>query len=224
MKNMKKFAPLLIIGMWITLFSIAYHYHLTNLSIVEWRKILEQTSINIDILFILIFCLRIILFIPSSVLIVIGSFLFSPIEVICLSLTGMFLTETFIYAISRSVFQNRVNQFVQKKYPSLYEKILNNRSRYLFGAVVTPLAPADAACFAAASTKMPYFHYITIALLGNIPIAILYTFYGKLLISSTWVTLAISILCILVIGILFVLRKHKKQEAAKEKVKKTVSP
>jgi uncharacterized membrane protein YdjX (TVP38/TMEM64 family) len=137
----------------------------------------------------------------------------------------MFLTETFIYAISRTVFQNKVNQFIHKKYPSLYEKILNNRSRYLFGAVATPLAPADAACFAAASTKMPYFNYITIVLLGNIPIAILYTFYGNLLISSTWVTLALSILCILVIGILFVLRKNKKQEASKqEEVKKIISP
>ncbi|MBP0727139.1 TVP38/TMEM64 family protein [Bacillus sp. RG28] len=217
---MKKFAPLLIIGLWITLFSVAYHYHLTNLSIEEWKTLLKHTSVNIPILFVLVFCLRIILFIPSSVLIVVGSFLFSPIEGICLSLIGMFLTETFIYAISRTVFQNKVNQFIHKKYPSLYEKILNNRSRYLFGAVATPLAPADAACFAAASTKMPYFHYITVVLLGNIPIAILYTFYGNLLISSTWVTLALSILCILVTGILFVLRKNKKQE----EVKKIISP
>jgi len=222
---MKKFAPLIIIGMWITLFFIAYHYHLTNLSISEWKTLLQHTSVNISILFVLVFCLRIILFMPSSVLIVVGSFLFSPIENICLSLIGMFLTETFIYAISRTVSQNKVNQYIHKKYPSLYEKILKNRSRYLFGAIATPLAPTDAACFAAASTKMPYFHYITIVILGNIPIAILYTFYGDLLFSSPWITLGLSILCILVIGVLFVLRKNKKQKSLKqEEVKKIISP
>jgi len=222
---MKKFAPLIIIGMWITLFSIAYYYHLTNLSISEWKTLLKHSSVNLPILFILVFCLRIILFIPSSVLIVVGSFLFSPIEDICLSLIGMLLTETFIYVISRTVSQNKVNQVIHKKYPSLYEEILKNRSRYLFGALATPLAPSDAACFAAASTKMPFFHYITIVLLGNIPIAILYTFYGNLLISSPWMTLALSIFCILVIGVLFVLRKSKKQKSSKqEEVKKIISP
>jgi uncharacterized membrane protein YdjX (TVP38/TMEM64 family) len=212
---MKKVVPIIIISSWIVLILLTFRYNLFNLSIEEIKHYFTTSDIHPMVLFVLIFCVRIFLFIPSSMLIVVGSMFFSPIETIILSLIGMLITETIIYILSRSIFSDQIHQYMTSKYPGLYKDLLSNRKKYLFITVATPVAPTDGACFIAASTNMPYLSYISIVFAGNIPIAILYTLYGNFLLASPWITLCISV-PVLIVSITYISIRKKKQKKEKD--------
>lgn len=213
---MKKVVPIIIISSWIVLVLLAFRYDLFNLSIEEIKHYFNSSDIHPMILFLLIFCVRVFLFIPSSMLIVVGSIFFLPIETIILSLLGMLITETIIYLLSRSIFSDWIHRNMISKYPELYKELLSNRKKYLFITVATPLAPTDGACFIAASTNMPYLSYISIVFAGNIPIAILYTLYGNFLLAAPWITLCISV-PVLIVSIAYIsILNRKKQKKEKD--------
>ncbi|WP_088071257.1 TVP38/TMEM64 family protein [Gottfriedia luciferensis] len=209
---MKKVVPLIVIGFWILMLLLAIRYHLFHLSLVDIKHFIANSPINPMVLFVSIFCSRIFLFIPSSVLIVVGSLFFHPLETILLSLLGMIITETIIYLLSKSISSDTIQQFMENKYPTLFKDIITNRKKYLFLTVATPLAPTDGACFIAASINMPYLSYIAIVLAGNIPIAILYTLYGNFLLGSPWITLSISATVLTLFLVYIFLKKKQKND------------
>ncbi|UPM54550.1 TVP38/TMEM64 family protein [Gottfriedia acidiceleris] len=209
---MKKVVPLTVIGFWILMLLLAIRYHLFHLSLQDIKQFITNSSINPMLLFVAIFCARIFLFIPSSVLIVVGSLFFHPFETILLSLIGMAITETIIYLLSRSILSDSIQQFMENKYPSLFEELISNRKRYLFLTVATPLAPTDGACFIAASTNMKYLSYIAIVFAGNIPIAVLYTLYGNFLLGSPWITICITATILVGFFIYISLKKRQKKD------------
>jgi len=209
---MKKVLPFIVISSWIILLLVAFRYNLFHLSLEEIKQLIIHSTLPPTVLFLIIFCARIFLFIPSSILIVVGSLFFNPLEAIVLSLTGMLITESIIYALSRSILSDRIQQFMEEKYPSLNKEILLNRKKYLFITVATPLAPTDGACFIAASTNMKYLSYILIVLAGNIPIAILYTLYGNFLLEYPWITLCISLPILLLAVLYFSIRRKQKKD------------
>ena len=209
---MKKVVPLIVVGFWISLLLLAIHFNVFRLSLEDIKQFITNSTINPMLLFVTIFCARIFLFIPSSMLIVVGSLFFKPFETIFLSLIAMLITETIIYLLSRSILSNTIQHFIENKYPTLYKEITSNQKKYLFLTVATPLAPTDGACFIAASLKMPYLSYILIVFAGNIPIAILYTLYGNFLLGSPWITLSISV-TVLILFIIYVnVRKKQKKD------------
>lgn len=209
---MKKVVPIIVIGFWILMLLLAIRYHLFHLSLDDIKHFIANSSINPMLLFVAIFCARIFLFIPSSVLIVVGSLFFRPFETIFLSLIGMVITETIIYLLSRSILSDTIHQFMENKYPSLFKEIILNRKKYLFLTVATPLAPTDGACFIAASTNMKYLSYIAIVFAGNIPIAVLYTLYGNFLLGSPWITICITATIIVAFFVYVSLKKRQKKD------------
>ncbi|MEH6939147.1 VTT domain-containing protein [Bacillus sp. JJ664] len=209
---MKKIIPIIVMSSWFIMLILAVHFNLFQLSLNDIKHFIEDSTINPMILFVGIFCARIFLFIPSTMLIVTGSLFFNPIETIILSMVGMFITETIIYGISRSLLSNHIQNYMVTKYPKLNKEIISNGKKYLFITVATPLAPTDGACFIAASTKMPYFSYITTVLAGTIPIVTLYTLYGNFLIAAPWVTLCISAPVVIILIVYITIRKKQKNE------------
>lgn len=209
---MKKVVPIIVISSWFLLLLLAVHLNLFQLSINDIKHFIEDSSIHPMLLFVGIFCARIFLFIPSTMLVVAGSLFFHPIETITLSMIGMFITETIIYVISRSILSNRIQEYLEIKYPKLHKEIKSNGKKYLFITVATPLAPTDGACFIAASTKMPYLSYISIVLAGTIPIVTLYTLYGNFLLAAPWVTLCISAPIVIILILFISIQKKQKKE------------
>lgn len=209
---MKKVVPIIVISSWFILLLLAVHFNLFQLSLKDIKHFIEDSTIHPMILFIGIFSARIFLFIPSTMLVVAGSLFFHPIETIILSMIGMFITETIIYAISRSILSNHIQHYMETKYPKLNNEIISNGKKYLFITVATPLAPTDGACFIAASTKMPYLSYISIVLAGTIPIVTLYTLYGNFLLAAPWITLCISAPIVIFLIIYISIRKKQKKE------------
>lgn len=209
---MKFLVPIIVFSSWIILLLFAFKYGFFHLNINEIKQIVLHSTIDPILIFLGFFCLRILFFIPSTMIIIAGSILFQPFETILLSILGMLLTETIIYIVSRSILRDRIHQYMSKKYPFLYEEIVINRKKYLFITVATPLAPTDAACFLAATTNMPYISYVLIVFAANIPIATLYTFYGNFLLNAPWITVCISAVIIIIASIFFIIRRHRKKD------------
>ncbi|MBO9130757.1 VTT domain-containing protein [Bacillus sp. 165] len=208
---MKKLWPVILMLVWIMMFGFAYKLGFTNMSIEELQHLVKSVQSYAYIVFILLFTSRLLLFIPSSVFIVAGGIIFSPLESIPMAFCSMFLAETIIYIIARHFADSPVHRYISKKYPQVYLAMEKNQSKYLFLVVASPMAPTDAACFVAASMKMKYGKFIMTVLAGNIPIILLYTFFGKTLIHSpAWGIVMGAILIFLCIAVSINRKKRNK--------------
>ncbi|WP_028402985.1 TVP38/TMEM64 family protein [Ectobacillus panaciterrae] len=211
---MKKYLFIIAVVNWMIIIGAAYKFNFLVTSVSDLEQVIAASRENVYLLFCLLFILRLLLFIPSSVFIVVGSILFPFFENILISIVCMLVTSTIIYIAGRRFVNSPIHCFVSQKHPEVYKRIEENRQKYLFLFVLMPIASTDMACFIAASTRMGYIPFIITVFAAIVPFVSLYTFFGKTLITSpeTALFITLTIIVFVLLG-----ARMKKKETEKEK-------
>ncbi|MEW4283253.1 TVP38/TMEM64 family protein [Priestia koreensis] len=206
---MKKFIPILaLISLWSIAWITADRYHITIHDVQHW---IRHQNDYAYLLFVLAFSFRILLFIPSSLFIIMGGMLFSPVETIIMTIISMGITESIIYLLGNHYARTEIFVRLKRKYPTLFEK-LKGKHWPLFFIMSSPGAPTDAACFLAASLQMRYPWYILMVGLASIPMATLYYYFGRLLLKFPLVTFSASALVFLLVVFFLWIRRRVAQQ------------
>ncbi|WP_274309955.1 TVP38/TMEM64 family protein [Solibacillus daqui] len=193
---MKK--KLIIIAIWIMFVLILNYFDLLSLDI---NTVIKFASANKDYAYLLILGLwivRLILFIPSTPLMILGGVCFNPAEAVFLSTVGMFLSETCVYIFSKSFAGNKVKNYLVNRQPDLTSLIEAYNYKLLALGVINPIAPADVICFLSASVGIKYSTYILTVIIASSPLRILYSFIGISL-SESKIALALVIVSLVLV-------------------------
>ena len=119
---------------------------------------------------------------PSTPLVIAGTLLFptQPWTVLAVSITGIFLSSSMIYAFSEYL---GLSDFFESHKPELTHKIkvrLERPTGFLLVALWAffPLVPTDLVCYLAGTTKMSYWKFIAAVLAGELILCSFYIFFG----------------------------------------------
>lgn len=201
----KAFKKYYYIFIWITLILI---FRDKISPFLDFEKVQQYASFNqgyLFLIFILLWIMRIIFFIPGATFMVLGGLLFTSITSFILSLLGIALSETLIFILAKVLFKTEIKTLLNKKYPDIEKLIQKYNYKFLALGMICPIAPSDAICFLSASAGLKYTKYIITVLISNIPVIFIYSFIGIKFMDSKYgiiITLAtILITSILVIRI-----------------------
>ena len=126
---------------------------------------------------------------PGGVTTTAGVVMFGPVEGLILNYIGICLGSIAAFALAKRYGRHLVLRFVDKKKYDRYEERLSQGKQFeIFFAICIflPFAPDDLLCFLAGLTEMSYKKFITIILLGKLPVIIGYSISLNMI--SNWLT------------------------------------
>ncbi len=170
---------LLIIAIWFVFLYILKHFQLLPLNLNALNDLISANKNYAYLLFIGLWIIRLILLIPGTTLMILGGVCFQPIEAFMLSTVGIVLSETFVYILSKSFAGNRLNKYLENRYPDLNNLLETYNYKFLAIGVICPIAPADVICFLSASVGIKYSTYIFTVIIASTPLRILYSYMGS---------------------------------------------
>ncbi|MCY6369505.1 TVP38/TMEM64 family protein [Clostridium ganghwense] len=199
MKN-NIFKNLLILIIWTIL---AYILFSKGLITSDYNKLL--TFINLHkkhaiLFFIILSVLRICVFIPGTVFMILSGILFNPITAFLLSMTAMIIDQTIIYLLANIFSNSKLQSKFTNKYPYIVPLLKQYGYKFLSIGIICPISPTDVVCFLSASLKLNYFKYILVVIISNTPLILLYSFIGNSFNHSIYV-LILMITCVILISI-----------------------
>lgn len=204
---MSKYIKLIIALLWICIFFIFNKLGFLTSNLDTLTDLLGHFQEYQVPLFVVLSTFRIITFIPSAVFMLLGGVILNPFIALALSILSIVLSESLVYIVSKSLFGVKLQQYLSRKYPNIYNLIQENNSQILLLGVLCPFAPTDAICSLSSSAGIKYFKFIAIVTVANLPMVSLYSFLGNSLLSSSY-NIIILIITITVIT-LFTLRLWK---------------
>lgn len=151
-----------------------------------------------EIFFVLIWSLRLVLFIPGLTLMVLGGLLFQPEKAFILSLVGIVLSDTIVFSLGKSKGLGALRNKISLKYPEIISLIESYSYKILGVGVLCPVAPTDVIVFLSSYVGMKFSKFLLIFIMANIPALFLYSYLGESFQKSRMntifivVTLAIS--------------------------------
>ena len=91
-----------------------------SLDIDSLRDYIDSSKYS-EIIFIAIWCIRLISFIPGVTLMILGGLIFEAEEAIILSLIGVVLSGIIVFAIAKMDIFNGLREKINKKHPEIME-------------------------------------------------------------------------------------------------------
>lgn len=130
------------------------------------------------LLFMLIYALGTVLFLPGSVLTLTGGALFGPVLGTLYNLTGATLGATLAFLIARYLASNWVEHRTGGRLKQLKEGVEGEGWRFVAFVRLVPLFPFNLLNYALGLTRIKLSHYILASYLCMLPGAIAYTYLG----------------------------------------------
>ena len=171
---------LLRFGLFIVLISgISLAVYYRDLFDVEALQLwIDDAGVIAPIVFMLIYSLAAVFFLPGSVLTLAGGALFGPVLGTFYNLTGASLGAALSFLISRYL----SSDFVEKKTGGKVKQLINGveKEGWRFVAFVrlVPLFPFNVLNYALGLTKIPFLHYLIATYIFMLPGAFAYTYLG----------------------------------------------
>lgn len=141
----------------------------------QWLK---EAGILAPLVFIGVYTLSTILFLPGSVLTISGGILFGPVLGTLYNLTGATFGAVFAFLIARTSASSWVQKKVGGRIKVLLEGIENQGWQFVVFVRLVPLFPFNLLNYALGLTKIKLLHYTLATLLGMVPGAFVYTYIG----------------------------------------------
>lgn len=142
------------------------------------RQWLEGTGAAGPILFMLIYALAAVLFLPGSVLTLAGGAIFGPVLGTFYNLTGATLGATLAFLIARYLAADWVERKTGGKLAQLKNGVEKEGWRFVAFVRLVPLFPFNLLNYALGLTRINLLHYIIASYLCMLPGAIAYTYLG----------------------------------------------
>ena len=188
----RKIYNVLILSM-IILGSIAFcFFNPIDLSIENLKMIIKGSNIAY-LIFLGIWIIRLIAFIPGVSLMLLGGLIFSPIEALILSLLGLVLSDTLVFILGKMDLFEGIKNKIKKKYKDIYKLVEEENHKILAIGVLCPVAPTDVICYLSSYLGLGYRRFIITFIIANIPAVSLYSFLGDSFSNSIYNTVFIII-------------------------------
>ncbi|RJS62623.1 TVP38/TMEM64 family protein [Bacillus sp. PK3_68] len=173
---MKK--SIFIIAVWLVSIYVLKHNHLLPSDMDELKEFISRHTEYAMLLFVALWCLRLLVFIPGATLMIFGGVYFEPLLGFLLSMAGIILSETLVYLFSKTVIGTKLSRLLEKKRPELGALLETQNYKFLALGIICPIAPTDAICFLSASLGAKYMRYMLTIIVSNLPLLLLYSLIG----------------------------------------------
>lgn len=130
------------------------------------------------ILFMLIYAVGAVLFLPGSVMTLLGGALFGPVLGTVYSLTGATLGATLAFLVSRYLASGWVEQKTGGRLKKIKEGVEDEGWRFVAFVRLVPIFPFNLLNYALGLTRIKLSHYIIASYLCMLPATIAYTYLG----------------------------------------------
>ena len=169
-----------------------------NLNLDLIKDYLNLNSGYAMLIFVALWVLRLALFIPGVTLMLLGGMSFGPLDGFLLSMLGMVISESLIYAVAKIFTNSRLNKYLDNKHPEISELVEQYNLKFLGLGILCPIAPTDAICFLSASTGINYMKFLLIVIIANVPVILSINYIGigfkNSIYTATMATLTISLI------------------------------
>jgi len=163
---------LVIAGITLT---VIYRETLDTMALEAWVK--DAGAVG-PILFMLIYALGTVFFLPGSVLTLTGGALFGPVLGTFYNLTGATIGATLAFLAARHLASNWVEQKTGGRLKQLKEGVEGEGWRFVAFVRLVPLFPFNLLNYALGLTRIKLSHYIIASYLCMLPGAMAYTYLG----------------------------------------------
>lgn len=155
--------------------AIAYRDQFDATGIVRW---IEAAGIAGPIVFMLIYALATVFFLPGSVLTLAGGALFGPVLGTFLNLTGATIGATVAFLISRYLASDWVEQKTGGRLKQLKDGVEGEGWRFVMFVRLVPLFPFNLLNYALGLTRIKLSHYVIASYIFMLPGGLAYTYLG----------------------------------------------
>ncbi|ADL50371.1 TVP38/TMEM64 family protein [Clostridium cellulovorans] len=178
---MRKFdwKKIAIVVIWIAMVTFLYKAGLITTDASKIRRILLEHQHKATIIFMLISVARIIVFIPSAVLIVLGGTIFGPVKGFVLSMIAMIISESIVFFIGKYYVGEKANGYLYRKHGDIMRLMEKYRDKFLVVGMLCPVAPLDVICFISSIFGYSYRKFVTILIATHIPFVTLCSLLGE---------------------------------------------
>ncbi|MDH3561019.1 MAG: VTT domain-containing protein [Gammaproteobacteria bacterium] len=156
-------------------FAIAYRDHFDAAVLEAW---IHEAGIVAPLLFILIYAIAAVLFLPGTVLTLAGGALFGPVLGTFYNLTGATLGATLAFLIARYLAADWVTQKTGGRVKQLISGVEGEGWRFVAFVRLVPLFPFNLLNYALGVTRLRLAHYIIASYVFMLPGAAAYTYLG----------------------------------------------
>ena len=171
-----------------------------DFSIEKMQRIIESKKFS-ELIFISLWSLRLILFIPGVTLMILGGLIFDPSKAFLLSMIGMVLSDILVFLLAKSKLLSGFRNKLENKYKDIIDLIEKYNYNILGIGVLCPVAPTDAIVFLSSYVGMKFSRFLVVFIIANIPALFLYSNLGESFQDSNMNTIFI-IITLIISGIL----------------------
>ncbi|WP_297993321.1 TVP38/TMEM64 family protein [uncultured Clostridium sp.] len=171
-----------------------------DFSIEKMQRIIESKKFS-ELIFISLWSLRLILFIPGVTLMILGGLIFDPSKAFLLSMIGMVLSDILVFLLAKSKLLSGFRNKLENKYKDIIDLIEKYNYKILGIGVLCPVAPTDAIVFLSSYVGMKFSRFLVVFIIANIPALFLYSNLGESFQDSNMNTIFI-IITLIISGIL----------------------
>ncbi|RKZ69799.1 MAG: sulfurtransferase [Gammaproteobacteria bacterium] len=167
---------LLVLGLVVAVsLAVVYRDLFDSVALEAW---INDAGVLAPIVFILIYVLATVLFLPGSVLTLAGGALFGPVSGALLNLTGATLGAALAFLISRYLASDWIADKAGGKVKQLINGVEGEGWRFVAFVRLVPLFPFNLLNYALGLTKIRFMHYLVASAVFMLPGAIAYTYLG----------------------------------------------
>ena len=152
--------------------------HRDRLEAAALRQWLESAGMAAPLLFMAIYALGTVLFLPGSVMTLAGGALFGPVLGIFYNLSGATLGAALAFLIARYLASDWVERKTGGRLKRLKEGVEREGWRFVAFVRLVPLFPFNLLNYALGLTRIRFWHYLVASYLCMLPGAIAYTWLG----------------------------------------------
>lgn len=171
-----------------------------DFSIEKMQRIIESKKFS-ELIFISLWSLRLILFIPGVTLMILCGLIFDPSKAFLLSMIGIVLSDILVFLLAKSKLLSGFRNKLENKYKDIIDLIEKYNYKILGIGVLCPVAPTDAIVFLSSYVGMKFSRFLVVFIIANIPALFLYSNLGESFQDSNMNTIFI-IITLIISGIL----------------------
>ena len=155
--------------------AIVCRQHFDSVALEAW---INDSGVLAPIVFILIYVLATVLFLPGSVISLAGGALFGPVSGVLLNLIGATSGAALAFLISRYLASDWIADKAGGKVKQLINGVEGEGWRFVAFVRLVPLFPFNLLNYALGLTKIRFMHYLVASAVFMLPSAIAYTYLG----------------------------------------------
>ena len=157
--------------------AVTYREYFDFETIKAW---LDNAGLIAPLIFILVYALATVLFLPGSVITLAGGALFGPVLGTLYSLTGATLGATLAFLLSRYLLADWARKKSSGKLEQLISGVEHEGWKFIAFVRLVPLFPFNALNYALGLTRIKLLHYMLASFIFMLPGGAAYTYLGYL--------------------------------------------